>query len=129
MTIIELSPSRRSRKRNRIKWTQATKGAEAESGQQSDRYRERLAGVLFCYDRVIATGPLPSACYAMEMTGFFAARHIRIFDDPRFAKLLRDRVCDRAPSGDGCHFWRFRRGTQFDLVFSHFKNLSHISTG
>jgi hypothetical protein len=60
------------------------------------RYRERLAGVLSCYDRIIITGTLPGACYAKGMTGFLSARQIRIFDYPRFAEPLRDRVRERA---------------------------------
>ena len=35
----------------------------------TERYRERLAGVLSCYDRIIVTGTLPGACYAKGMTG------------------------------------------------------------
>ena len=62
----------------------------------TDRYRERLAGVLSCYDRIIITGTLPGACYAKGMTAFLSARQIRIFDYPRFAEPLRDRVRDRA---------------------------------
>jgi hypothetical protein len=55
----------------------------------TERYRERLAGVLSCYDRIIVTGTLPGACYAKGMTGFLSARQIRIFDYPRFAEPLR----------------------------------------
>src|SRR3954452_23279124 len=62
----------------------------------TERYRERLAGVLACYDRIIVTGTLPGACYAKGMTGFLSARQIRIFDYPRFAETLRDRVRERA---------------------------------
>jgi hypothetical protein len=62
----------------------------------TERYRERLAGVLSCYDRIIVTGTLPGACYAQGMTAFLSARQIRIFDYPRFAEPLRDRVRDRA---------------------------------
>ena len=51
----------------------------------TERYRERLAGVLSCYDRIIVTGTLPGACYAQGMTAFLSARQIRIFDYPRFA--------------------------------------------
>jgi hypothetical protein len=32
----------------------------------TERYRERLAGVLSCYDRIIVTGTLPGACYAIN---------------------------------------------------------------
>ena len=62
----------------------------------TERYRERLAGVLSCYDRIIVTGTLPGACYAGGMTAFLSARQIRIFDYPRFAEPLRDRVRVRA---------------------------------
>ena len=62
----------------------------------TDRYRERLAGVLSCYDRIIVTGTLPGACYAKGMTALLSARQIRIFDYPRFAEPLRDRVRERA---------------------------------
>jgi hypothetical protein len=55
----------------------------------TERYRERLAGVLSCYDRIIVTGPLPGACYADGMTAFLSARQVRIFDYPRFAEPLR----------------------------------------
>ena len=50
----------------------------------TDRYREGLAGVLSCYDRIIITGTLPGAGYAKGMTAFLSARQIRIFDYPRF---------------------------------------------
>ena len=62
----------------------------------TERYRERLAGVLSCYDRIIVTGTLPGACYAKGMMGFLSARQIRVFDYPRFAEPLRDRVRERA---------------------------------
>ena len=57
----------------------------------TERYRERLAGVLSCYDRIIVTGTLPGACYADGMTAFLSARQVRIFDYPRFAEPLRCR--------------------------------------
>ena len=30
----------------------------------TQRYRDRLVGVLSCYDRLVITGTLPGACYA-----------------------------------------------------------------
>jgi hypothetical protein len=62
----------------------------------TDRYHERLAGVLSCDDRMVMTGTLPGACYAAGMTSFLNANHIRIFDSPRFAEPLRERIRDRA---------------------------------
>ena len=62
----------------------------------TERYRERLAGVLSFYDRIIVIGTLPGACYAKGMTAFLSARQIRIFDYPGFAEPRRDRIRDRA---------------------------------
>ena len=56
------------------------------------RYEDRLAGVLSCYDRIVITGTLPGACYAAGMTSFLNAHDIRIFDYPRFAEPLRERI-------------------------------------
>jgi hypothetical protein len=57
-----------------------------------ERYRDRIAGVLTCYDRILITGTLPGACYAEGMTSFLNAKHIRIFDYPRFAEPLRESI-------------------------------------
>ena len=62
----------------------------------TDRYATNLHGVLSCYDRLIVTGTLPGACYAAGMTSFLFSRGIRIFDYPRFAEPLRDRIRERA---------------------------------
>jgi hypothetical protein len=61
-----------------------------------ERYGDRLHGVLSCYDRMVMTGTLPSACYAAGMTRFLAARGVRIFDYARFAEPLRDAIRARA---------------------------------
>jgi hypothetical protein len=64
----------------------------------TERYDERIAGVLSCYDRVVITGTVPVICYAEGMTRFLYANGIRIFDYPEFAMKLRDRVRDGAAS-------------------------------
>jgi len=64
----------------------------------TERYDERIAGVLSCYDRVVITGTLPGVCYADGMTRFLHATGVRIFDYPQFAMTLRDKVRDRAAS-------------------------------
>jgi len=61
-----------------------------------ERYDERIAGVLSCYDRVVVTGTLPTVCYAEGMTGFLYAKGILIFKYADFASMLRDRVRERA---------------------------------
>ena len=62
----------------------------------TERYRERMHGVLSCYDRVVVTGTLPGACHAKGMTSFLYTQNIRIFDYPRFAEPLRERIRARA---------------------------------
>jgi hypothetical protein len=57
-----------------------------------ERYRDRIAGVLTCYDRIVITGTLPGACHHAGMTSFLNAHKIRIFDYPRFAEPLRERI-------------------------------------
>ena len=63
-----------------------------------DRYDDRIAGVLSCYDRVVIIGTLPTVCYAAGMTRFLYAHQVRIFDYPQFAARLRDSVRERAAS-------------------------------
>jgi hypothetical protein len=63
-----------------------------------ERYDDRIAGVLSCYDRVVVTGTLPTVCYAEGMTRFLYANRIRIFDYSDFASTLRDRVREAAAS-------------------------------
>ena len=48
----------------------------AMASQLEERYDERIAGVLSCYDRVVVTGTLPSVCYAEGMTRFLFANAI-----------------------------------------------------
>jgi len=61
-----------------------------------ERYDERIAGVLSCHDRVVITGTLPTVCYADGMTKFLNASHVRVFDYPKFAEPLRERVREQA---------------------------------
>ena len=64
----------------------------------TERYDDRIAGVLSCYDRVVITGTVPVICYAEGMTRFLYGRGIRIFDYPTFAMGLRDQIRDGAAS-------------------------------
>jgi hypothetical protein len=66
------------------------------AGALTERYAANLHGVLSCFDRIIIAGTLPGACYAGGMTSFLYAHDIRIFDYPRFAEALRDRIRERA---------------------------------
>jgi len=58
----------------------------------TERYKDQIAGVLSCYDRIIIQGTVPGWCYASGMTDYFYARQIRIFDYPKWAEPLREKL-------------------------------------
>jgi len=60
------------------------------ASQLEERYDERIAGVLSCWDRIVVTGTLPTVCHAGGMTNFLYHNGIRIFDYPEFAGTLKD---------------------------------------
>jgi hypothetical protein len=62
----------------------------------TERHPEEIPGVISCYDRILIQGTLPGLCYAQGTTSYLYARQIRIFDYPRFAKLLRDALRNNA---------------------------------
>jgi len=61
-----------------------------------DRYEDKIAGVLKCFDRVVIRGTLPGFCYAGGMTSYLYSHHIRIFDYTKFAEPLRDQIRSNA---------------------------------
>ena len=62
----------------------------------TDRYADKILGVLSCFDRVVIQGTLPTFCYAQGMAGYLSYKNIRIFDYPRFAEPLRNELRDNA---------------------------------
>jgi hypothetical protein len=62
----------------------------------SERYMDQLDGVLNCYDRIVITGSLMPFCYAQGMTRYLYQQGIRIFDYPKFADRLRERIRENA---------------------------------
>jgi hypothetical protein len=57
-----------------------------------ERYKDRIEGVLSCYDRVLITATLPGFCYAGGMTSYLKGKKIRIFDYPQFAQPFADTI-------------------------------------
>ena len=69
-----------------------------------DRHANKIAGVLSCYDRIIITGTIPGICYAEGMTNYFYSQRIRIFDYPKWAEPLRNKLrqnAERLAAKDG----------------------------
>ena len=63
-----------------------------------DKYKEKISGVISCYDRIIFTGTLPHLCYSKGMTGYLYSQEIKIFDYPKFAEVYRNKIRDNAES-------------------------------
>lgn len=59
----------------------------------TERYQEKIAGTISCYDRIVLQGIIPGISHAQGMTNLLYAKHIRIFDyEKQFAMPLRDEV-------------------------------------
>jgi len=62
----------------------------------TERYSEKINGVISCYDRILLQGTLPGLCYADGMTKYLCDHNIRIFDYPKFAEPLGGQIRDNA---------------------------------
>lgn len=61
-----------------------------------ERYKDKITGVISCYDRLVMQGTLPGWCFDQGMTAFLYSRQIRIFDYPQFAQALREKIRENA---------------------------------
>jgi len=57
-----------------------------------ERYRDRILGVLSCYDRVIVRGGIHGLDYAKGMELYLRARGIYLFDFPQWAMPFREAI-------------------------------------
>jgi hypothetical protein len=62
----------------------------------TETYRDKIAGILSCFDRIVITGTLPQICFAEGMTTWLYVHKIRIFDYPKFADTLRIKIRENA---------------------------------
>jgi len=62
----------------------------------TERYRDRIAGILSCYDRIVIQGTLPGWCYDQGMSAFLYSQGIKIFAYPQFAQGLREELRQNA---------------------------------
>lgn len=69
----------------------------------SEKYGDKIYGVLSCYDRIILTGTLPTLCYAAGMTSYLKMHHIRIFDYTKFSAPLREQIRTQAEAVAQAH--------------------------
>jgi len=58
----------------------------------TETYKEKISGVLGCFDRVVITGTLPKICYSQGMTSFLYSKGIRIFDYAKFVEPYKEQI-------------------------------------
>ncbi len=62
----------------------------------TQRYSEKISGILSCYDRIVVTGTLPVLSNANHLTAYMYQNNIRIFDYAKFAEPYRDELKQNA---------------------------------
>jgi hypothetical protein len=62
----------------------------------TQRYSEKISGVIECYDRILITGTLPVLSNASHLTAYMFQNNIRIFDYAKFAEPYRDKLKENA---------------------------------
>jgi len=60
----------------------------------TETHAKEIHGVISCYDRIVINGTLLGFCHAEGMTSYLYAKGIRIFDFPKFAQGLRDKLIE-----------------------------------
>lgn len=64
----------------------------------TERYQDRITGVLSCFDRVIISGSLVDCCHEGAMRAELVRRQLLFFDYGKFVNPLRNRLHDTARS-------------------------------
>ena len=93
----------------------------------TQRYRNKIGGVLSCFDRVILTGTIPEICHQNALALYLNIRKIRFFDYPRWAKPLRDEIrqnAERRARENGLEIEYIRRlGRRVVLTAIHIRQM------
>ena len=78
----------------------------------TEKYAERIEGIITCYDRIIIQGVIPNWSYADGMTGYFYGNDIKIFDYAKFSQPLTEKVrtnAERIAKDEGIEIEFIRR--------------------
>jgi hypothetical protein len=62
----------------------------------TEKYADKIHGVISCFDRVVITGTILDICYADGMSRHLRSNNIRIFDYTKFAEPLREEIRENA---------------------------------
>lgn len=57
-----------------------------------ERYRDKMVGILGCFDRIVITGSLPDCCHVAAMTKQLLKRGFMFFDYAQLVDPLRNRL-------------------------------------
>ena len=58
----------------------------------TERYKDKIDGVLACYDRIVIHGNIPVLSFDGGMTSYLYQNNIKIFDYPDWANALREEL-------------------------------------
>ena len=58
----------------------------------TETYKDKISGVLGCYDRIVITGTIPQICYSQGMTSYLYSKGIRIFDYAHFVEPYKEQI-------------------------------------
>ncbi len=58
----------------------------------SERHVDKIAGVTSCFDRVVIMGSLTDICYGGGMAAHLTFHDVRLFDFPKWAEPLRNKI-------------------------------------
>jgi hypothetical protein len=55
-------------------------------------HKDKISGVISCYDRIVISGTLPGICYQEGMTSYLYQQGIKIFDYTQFVEPLKEQI-------------------------------------
>jgi len=58
----------------------------------TERYKDKIKGVLSCFDRIVIHGNIPELCFDGGMTSYLYKNDIKIFDYPEWANSRREEL-------------------------------------
>jgi hypothetical protein len=58
----------------------------------TERYKDKISGVIGCYNRIVLKGTLPKLCYAGGMTDFMNKSGVKIFEYTKFVEPFREKI-------------------------------------
>jgi hypothetical protein len=91
----------------------------------TERYKDKISGVIGCYDRIVLKGTLPKLCYAGGMTDFMKKSGVKIFEYAKFVEPFREKIRQNAETlatknNLNIEFVRNTNARKEDIVKKHF---------